>query len=227
MKRISLHAAGAAALALSFLTSCQMFGSGDTGPGKVNDLVGWIERVYVDSELARQEVRSALGQLQAIVGKEFTGDPVPAFQSFVEAIKRSEDQAKKLTSAVGPMKRTADPVFKRWATDLESFHSVELRQRSQERLLDTRRRYDAIVTAVDPMQVSLEKFNKSLRDHSLFLGHDFNAGSVAAIRNDVQTLSLLAKDLDAQLEASMRAAKAYVDSAALPVSASPGGTPGR
>ena len=81
----------------------------------------------------------------------------------------------------------------------------------------TRGRYDAIVAAVEPAQVSLDAFNKGLRDHALFLSNDFNPASLAALKDDVKNLSNLASSLDKQFDECLLATRAYIETAALPV----------
>ena len=48
------------------------------------------------------------------------------------------------------MKRSAEPVFVQWNNDLQGFSSIQMRQRSRERLSDARRRYEAVVDAAEP-----------------------------------------------------------------------------
>src|SRR5262249_6264441 len=132
--------------------------------------------------------------------------------------------ARDLRSSVEPMKAAAGPVFEKWNTDLLSFTSPGMRQRSQARLEETRDRYQAIVVAVEPAESSLDTFNLGLRDIALFLGHDFNSQSVFAIQDDVRTLTDMAAELDTRLGNSLTAAQAYVQSSSLPVAA-PDATP--
>ena len=93
------------ALVLVTIGGCGIFSSRKKGPIQVNDLVGMIERVYVESEVAKGHVQVALGRLQAIVSSDFEGDAVTAYADFVTAIESSERQAEKLNSMVGPRLR--------------------------------------------------------------------------------------------------------------------------
>ena len=100
---------------------------------------------------------------------------------------------------------------------MQAFTSLELRLRSQTRLMATRERYNAILVAVDPAQPSFDGFNKNLRDHALFLGHDFNAGSVSQIVEDVRMLTVRVAELDITLDACQEAARGYLEASALPM----------
>ncbi len=213
------------ALPLTCVTGCGIFSGDDAGPSQVGDLVSWVERVYVDSELSKEKAQVAMERLQAIVASEYSGDAVRAYQEFSEAVDESERQAQKLRDAVEPMKEAAEPVFEQWSIDLLAFKNLEMRHRSQARLEATRERFDAIVATVEPAQSSYDAFNQGLRDHVLFLGYDLNPAAVADVQSDVQVLAAKASELEVKFDEALQAARAYVDSTALPMSADPGSMP--
>ncbi len=189
------------------------------GPGHVNELVSTIERVYVDSEAAKERAHGAVNSLRAIVASDFQGDAVTAYGEFMTAIENSEEQADKLRDSIEDMKDSSDPVFDQWADDLKDISSVELRQRSRNRLMETRERYHAIVAAAEPALESYDAVNHSLRDHALFLGNDLNPVAVSEIQGEARALAKRVSELDGEFDACLKAARAYVESAALPVSA--------
>lgn len=217
----------AVVLPLAGLAACGMFSSSSSGAeglGKVDTLVGWVERVHTESELSKERVRTAVDSLHALVTAKFEGEVVLAYREFREAIDRSKKQADKLRSTVSNMKRSADPVFMQWSNDLHEFSSVEMRQRSRERLSDARRRYEAVVDAAEPALAIYEEVNRTLHDYALFLNHDLNPSSVAGIGDDVRTLRSLATQLDSQFNDCLEASRRYVESAGLSTPpAAPGG----
>ena len=221
------------AVLLVGLTGCQtmedlyydVFGRDKGSPRQVSNLVGSIERVYVDSELAKERVQTAVVALQGIVASDFQGDAISAYAVFVQAVDRSEEQAEKLDETVKEMKDSAEPVFEQWQDDLKAITNVEMRQRSRKRLMATRERYDAIVSAVEPAQQSYEQVNKLLRDHALFLGNDFNPASVAHLQDEVRVVTKQTAELDRDFDACLVAARKYVDATALPASSKPAAQP--
>lgn len=193
-----------------------LFSGNDGGPDQVNELVGAIEQVYVDSELGKEKVHAAVASLQAIVSADFQGDALTAYAQLEGVVEESEKQAETLRDSVENMKDTADPLFEQWAEDLKTIANVKMRQRSRNRMMATRERYDAIVAAVEPTLAAYDAVNLNLRDHLVFLGNDFNPASVAMIQEDVHALSMEVSDLDAAIDECLITARAYVDSAALP-----------
>lgn len=191
------------------------FGKKSAGLDKVDDLLDRIERVHVEAELSRETSDAAMNALRSICDPEFSGEALDAYTEFVKTIDDSEKQADKLRKSIGPMKKTAESVFAAWASDLEGFGSAEMRQRSQQRLEQTRQRYVAISTSVDPALWAYDALNHDLRDHALFLSHDFNSAAIADLSGEVDTLSHDSDELTKRLDKCLKACEGYIRSSAL------------
>lgn len=214
----SFHRARSFALVLPLLAGLAACVSGtkqSAGLRQVDDLLGRIERVQAETLLARQKSAAALAALRTLVDPDFAGDPRAGFAAFAQAIDESERQAKALRGGVLPMKSAAETLFARWNRDLDAFQNVQMRERSQTRLEETRRRYDAIVATADPVLWSYDAYNATLRDHALFLGHDLNAAAVDALADGIDELEEQLEDLDERFGACERSAIEYVRSSAL------------
>jgi len=223
LRTIALALARSFALVLSAagLSACAIFSSDPSGPAQVDDLVSRVERVYVASEVAKERVESAIEKLQAITAPGFQGQAVPAYERLMTAIELAETHAAELGDSVAYMKEGGAPIFEQWTTDLEAFTNPAMRRRSLTRLVATRERYDAISTAADPALSAYNSLVKSLRDHALFLRHDLNAASLAAINEDLQTLNKQAADVDQRFDACLQAARTYMESTSLPATSAP------
>ncbi len=182
----------------------------------LDELSGRIEQVHVASEVSKERMLAAVNTLRGIVSSDFRGNAPAAYAELTRAIEQSEEQADGLRECVDDMKDAAKTLFNRWAADLEGFTNAEMRMASQRRLEETRARYESIVNAVEPALWSYDAINRSLADHALFLGHDFNRASVSAISSGVESLVGQSKDLETRLASSMTAAHAYLDAAAPP-----------
>ncbi|MBL8863659.1 MAG: DUF2959 family protein [Planctomycetes bacterium] len=182
---------------------------------RVDELLTRIERMQAETAVAKESVHAAYVSLCTLVSPSFRGDAAGEFAKFVELSERSERQSEILRRAAKPMQQLADDVFLRWTKDMESFGNSRMRQRSQSRLDETRTRFQSIVGATQAAQIALDSFHGDLRDHENFLRHDLNATSVASIRPDVRALGEDLRALDVRFDATVAAARAYVESAAL------------
>lgn len=181
------------------------------GLGQVDELLAHVERVHVETAVAKERSQGALDVLRRLIAPEFKGDPASGHADLVAAVEECEEQADALKSRVRPLRKTAESVFARWTKDLESFGNLAMRQRSQERMEETRRRYDAVLAACVSAQVAFDSFNGDLGDHALFLEHDFNAASIAVVAQELEGLRNRSKELARRLDACAAACKAYVE----------------
>jgi hypothetical protein len=202
------------------LSACATENRGD-GLAQVNEFVATIGRVHTDSELASQKAHAAQEQFSAILAFNWKREAVTAYGEFSSAVDQSSAQLVALKAGVAAMQRSAEPVFKKWASDLDAFASLDMRLKSQQRLLETRKRYDAIVASLEPALVAYDGFDKRMRDYATFLSHDFNEASVAALRGDDHTVHEMVATLDARFDVCQQAAREYVQAAALPTGAAP------
>lgn len=205
-----------------------MFSNQVAGVHQVDDLVGRVERVHLEAELSKARVRDALEHLHTIVDDDFVGDPLLAFEAFLESVEVSSEQAEALEDSIAPMKESANGVFAQWEADLLSFSMPEMRNRSRMRLETTRQRYTEVHDRVEHARAAFQTFNLGLRDHATFLGNDFNSSAVREIQREVRALTDWGQEVDRRLDAALEACEDYVLDASLPgsVEMGPGGETG-
>lgn len=216
MNRLDRMLSGAFALPLTLaLVACAGGAKKSESLSQVDDLLARVERVHVESVVARETAHGALGSLHALFAPNFNGDPTAAHGELMANIQRAEEQARTLRSTVEPMGHTADRVFERWSRDLQDIGNSKLRQRSQTRLEETRARYNDVVASAKGSQIAFDAFIADLRDHALFLGNDFNSASIAEIRPEVKALTQRLKELDQRFDGTSTLAQAYIKAFAL------------
>ncbi len=209
------------------LSSCGIFGPADPGIAKLEDLVARVERVHVEVELARESAASAVRGLRTLVAADFAGDPVESWKRVLADGDASRDRAIALRETVMAMTIAAKPVFEQWRVQLDGIASASVRARSEQRLEETRARYDAIVVAVTPALDDYDALNRTLRDLSLFLSLDFNQASIRAIDGDLAALERSRTGLDSRLGAGLAAAREYLEATDLAGPGDPVATPQR
>ena len=183
---------------------------------RVDDLVGRVELLHFEAELAKHRSDNALDALEGIASGGFQGDPVEAFEQLVAAIELSEEQAEALRDCAEPIHEAAERVFTQWSADASELRIDSLRARSLARLEETRTRYHAILLSLEEAVRAYDAFNVGLRDHATYLEHDFNPASISAIRGEITTLSRWCDEVELRLDHCMDAAERYVAASALP-----------
>ncbi|MEM8711957.1 MAG: DUF2959 family protein [Planctomycetota bacterium] len=200
--------------AATLLPSCAST-SQSVGLENVDSLVSRVEQVHLETELAKQSVYAAIVSLGPLFAQDFEGDATEAFEAFAQAVEMSEIQANELRAHVSPMRNAAAEVFERWNATLDDFSSPNMKQRSADRLEATRERFAEVQEAAIMAQTQYDALNGQLRDTVLFLGHDFNAQSVAEIEEDAFSIRDSARELGKVFDDCMDAAAEYVESSAL------------
>jgi phosphoenolpyruvate-protein kinase (PTS system EI component) len=179
--------------------------------------VSWIERVHVEAERSRVAIADSYDRLHALAAGDFGKETVvQSYARFVQAIDAAEQQQKRFKESVEPMQTAAKPVFDQWAKDMNSIGNERLRQRSQLRMAVTKERYDAIVASAVPSMQKFDAYVKALRDHATFLAHDLNPSALDDIQDEVRVVARSAQELDQGMDMCLSAARAYVESSALP-----------
>lgn len=197
------------------LAGCATDGQKSESLGQVDSLLASVERVQSEALLSKERASQALEALRTITSPEFQGDALTAHHDLTQKVEQSRNQARTLASTVAPMRQAADEVMLRWTTDLEAIGSSRLRQTSQTRLEDTRRRYETVVSSVVSAQIAYDAYNADLNDHALFLANDFNVSAVDAIQGEVHALHEQQRLLDQRLDACITASREYIESSAL------------
>lgn len=215
MNRVpSLRPLALAALLLPLGAGCQTPTKGAAGLQNVDGLVGNVERVHLEAEVALDRAREGVDALRAILRHDFQGDPSKAYVGLEQAISRSEAQAERFSASIPSMNHAASEVFANWNRDIEAMTSPSLRQKSDERRHVTEQRYQAVVKTLQPIQVALGQFNLSLRDHALFLGHDFNAEAIQVLGGEMEGLRKQYEALAVRVERLGDASREYMRTSA-------------
>lgn len=210
------------------LPACVTGSSQEGAPVQVDEMVTCVERVHVEADRARMAIGDSFERLNSLAGGKFGKEAaVTSYARFVQSIDVAEQQARRFREAVGPMQTAAKLVLDHWQTDVATISGERLRQRSELRLAVTRERYQAITVAAVPAQDQFDGFVKALRDHATFLAHDLNAGAIDDIQDEVKDVARVARELDKSFEATLQAARAYVENSALPAAPPSAPTPSR
>lgn len=197
--------------------------SGEATFVQVDDLMSRIERIHVDCELARQNIAASTDALRVMVDPEFRGDPQLAHGDLVAALELSERQAEDLQSDYNRMTASAKRVFAQWEKNLQEFSSDSMREHSAVRMEATRARYETVLATVGPAMELYRGFNATLRDHTLYLGTDFNDESVVLVEREIRVLFREAEALRADFIHCLEACQNYVRKATVRNQTAPAG----
>jgi hypothetical protein len=202
-----------AGLAGSLLLACQAPQQA-AGIQQVDGLVGRVERMHLEADVAQGRARDAVDVLRSIVRQELAGDAHKAYESFKSSVQRSEAQADRFRAGLLPMESAAASVFDSWQADIDAIGDPGLAARARERRETTAAQYRAVVEATMPVQEALDVFNGLLMDYTRYLANDLSVSSVVALEPQIDTLRIALTELARRIDRLHKACRDYVQSAA-------------
>lgn len=162
-------------------------------------------------EKAQAQVRSALSAQRNLVFGA-AADLRKPYRALDKEIGRTDKRREAVRRSADAAKAESTEYFRAWAGSLPLIEDDDLRGRSEERLRDSRARFDGIVEAGRRAAAAYEPFSRRLRDQWNYLGHDLNPSGIESLRPDAQKLAEEGDRLLVEIDDSLRQAREYVAS---------------
>ena len=169
------------------LTAC------DTAYMAAMEKMGYAKRDILSSRVksardaqedAKKKIQSALEQFGKVVGYQ-GGDLEATYKKLNNELQNSEDSADAVRKRIKDVESVADSLFAEWKTELGQYSSADLRRKSEEKLSQTKARYQEMLSAMKKAEQRIDPVLKPLRDQVLYLKHNLNARALAAIKGEL------------------------------------------
>ncbi len=205
----------AVALAFSLgLTAC------DTAYMAAMEKMGYAKRDILSSRVksardaqedAKKEIQSALEQFGKVVGYQ-GGDLEATYKKLNNELQNSEDSADAVRKRIKDVESVADSLFAEWKTELGQYSSADLRRKSEEKLSQTKARYNEMLGAMKKAEQRIDPVLKPLRDQVLYLKHNLNARALAAIKGELVKVDAQVDQLVKDMNKSIAEADKFIQS---------------
>lgn len=205
----------AVALAFSLgLTAC------DTAYIAAMEKMGYAKRDILSSRVksardaqedAKKEIQSALEQFGKVVGYQ-GGDLEATYKKLNNELQNSEDSADAVRKRIKDVESVADSLFAEWKTELGQYSSADLRRKSEEKLSQTKARYNEMLGAMKNAEQRIDPVLKPLRDQVLYLKHNLNARALAAIKGELVKVDAQVDQLVKDMNKSIAEADKFIQS---------------
>ncbi len=180
--------------------------------------LGWHKRdILVDRvKDARDEQKAAREQFQTTLERLVSlsqvnlGDLQSRYNRLKADLERCESKARAVTDRIGAVDTVATALFREWEQELTQYSSADLRRASEEKLRQTRGRYDQLIAAMRRAEQTMHPVLTAFRDQVLFLKHNLNAAAVAALEQTASRLEADVAALIGEMEASIRQADQFL-----------------
>lgn len=206
---------GAAVMALFLLSSvgCSStyYGAWEKmGWHKRDLLVADVKEARDDQEEAKEAFKDALTRFTEIVKVENT-DLKAKYDALSADFKRCEGEAAQVSKRIADVEDVAEALFDEWNAELEQYKSAELRRASEQKLRETRAKYEPLIGAMKKAESRMQPVLDAFHDQVLFLKHNLNAQAVSSLEGTVTTLSGDVDRLIREMEKSINEANTFIE----------------
>ncbi len=169
------------------------FSACDTAYIAAMDKMGYAKRDLLSSrvksardaqEEAKKDIQSALEQFGNVVNYQ-GGDLEATYKKLSSELQNSEDSAETVRKRIRDVESVADTLFSEWETELGQYSSVDLRRKSEAKLIQTKTRYKDMLSAMNRAEQRIDPVLRPLRDQVLYLKHNLNAHALAAMKGEL------------------------------------------
>jgi hypothetical protein len=179
------------------------------GIEKRDILVDRVEGVAESQSEAKDEFENALEAFRAVVAVD-GGELEQTYDALKRAYERADSQADETRSRVAAVKTVSRDLFGEWEGELTEYTDPGLRRASETQLRDTEQRYDALARKMDAATASMDPVLSVFKDRVLFLKHNLNARSIAALGPETAGIETDVARLISDMEQSIAAADTFI-----------------
>jgi len=158
---------------------------------------------------AQKDFRDALEKFQAVTGQH-GGELEDRYESLRSAYERSQAQAHEVSERIDAVEDVADALLDEWKGELARYEDASLRERSAERLRQTRGDVQRLLRAMHRAEQSLNPVLHKLQDRVLYLKHNLNAAALAGLDTKVPELERDVAHLVNEMQASIAEADRFM-----------------
>ena len=144
-------------------------------------LVGNVEDTRDAQKDAQEQFQDALERFGTIVTIEET-DLKEAYDDLNDEYKDSVDAAEEVSKQIDEVEQVAADLFTEWQEENKLYTDQDLRRESENKLRDTKARYNGMLKSMQDAEASMQPILASLRDNVLYLKHNLNAQAVGSLR---------------------------------------------
>ena len=191
----------AATLALSGCSTAYYAAMEKVGVHKRDILIDRVEEARDAQIEGQQEFKDALEQLSQLIGFH-GGDLQGRYEALNTQYEDSQKAAAEVSARINKVELVAFDLFNEWDDELKQYQNKKLRDESKQKLLDTKRQFDALVKVMRRAESKMPPVLRVLQDNVLYLKHNLNAKAVGAISGE---FSLLQQDVDQLVQEMNRA----------------------
>jgi DNA repair exonuclease SbcCD ATPase subunit len=162
-------------------------------------------------EEAKKDIQNALeafGKVVAYGG----GDLEATYKKLNGELQNSEDSAEAVRKRIREVESVADALFAEWTAELDQYSNRDLRRKSEQKLAQTRARYNDMHAAMKRAEKRIDPALQPLQDQVLYLKHNLNARALTGMKGELAKVDAQVDQLVKDLNRSIAEADKFIAS---------------
>jgi PAS domain-containing protein len=180
------------------------------GIPKRDQMVKEVTKARDAQNEAKEQFSSALEQFTAVLNVD-GGDLEKKYKTLNAEYEESKSKAEAVSGRIERVKEVSVALFKEWEKELDQYSSDQLRRTSEQRLEQTRQRYDKLMSAMERARDKIGPVLSAFRDQVLFLKHNLNARAIASLQGELGAIESEIAVLVRDMEASIAEANSFIE----------------
>lgn len=139
------------------------------------------------------------------------GDLEKTYNGLNQEYERSVGRANAVHKRVKEVETVAQDLFAEWEKELQQISSAQLRANDEDKLRETRRRYDELHGALKRAEQSMDPVLTRLHDQVLYLKHNLNAAAIASLKGETTNIQAEIAKLLQDMNAAIAQADTFIN----------------
>jgi hypothetical protein len=136
-----------------------------------------------DQKAASEQFKDALTRIKELYAFK-GGELEDTYNELKKDYDRSVARADAVHSRIKDVETVAKDLFAEWEKELGEISSASLRASSKNKLVQTRARYEDLITALKRAEQTMDPVLTRFKDQVLFLKHNLNASAIASLKGE-------------------------------------------
>ena len=158
---------------------------------------------------AKQQFIKALEQFRSVVAYG-GGDLQSMYDKLRSTLDKSEDRAAKVHERIQAVEDVSEALFKEWRSELKLYSSASLRRDSEQKMVQTRGKYEKLIGAMKKAESGLEPVLVPMRDQVLYLKHNLNAKAIGSLSDELHNVQTNVTSLIRDMENAIAEADRFI-----------------
>lgn len=157
---------------------------------------------------AKTEVERTLTAYNTLMSQP-SNDMRRDYRNLMRAVDQMNRRVAEARTRIGSMQAAADVYYRGRGLTVKSIRDPQLQSQAQQRMEQSQKDFDGVLTALREAGDALEPVRKQLADQITFLGSDLNPSATASLKPQAEKLNANAAEVFIRTDAAIARANAF------------------